>query len=250
MHIDWWTLALQAINVLILVWILGRFFWRPVAKIIEERRAAAANVMADASAIRAAAEAEKAQLEAARTGLADERDAMLAVARARIETEHAAMLKDASARIDKLRADSEAMIVRDRAALEQALVQQASALAVQIAQKLLERISSDSADAIFLAALFNQIDALPPKARDELIASAAATGLRLTTASALSETRQQEIQAKMESVLNKKMQISFHADPRLIAGVELSSGALVLRNSWENDLARILQQLKSDDGPK
>jgi F-type H+-transporting ATPase subunit b len=30
--IDWWTLGLQAVNVLILIWLLGYFFWRPVAK--------------------------------------------------------------------------------------------------------------------------------------------------------------------------------------------------------------------------
>ena len=34
MTIDWWTLGIQAVNVVILVWLLGRFFWRPVAAMI------------------------------------------------------------------------------------------------------------------------------------------------------------------------------------------------------------------------
>ena len=42
MRIDWWTLALQTVNVLILIWILSRFLFRPIMAIIEERRAAAA----------------------------------------------------------------------------------------------------------------------------------------------------------------------------------------------------------------
>ncbi|MDU1693666.1 MAG: ATPase, partial [Bradyrhizobium sp.] len=33
MTIDWWTVGLQAVNVTILVWLLARFFWRPVAGI-------------------------------------------------------------------------------------------------------------------------------------------------------------------------------------------------------------------------
>ena len=41
MTIDWWTLGLQTINVLILIWILARFLFRPVAKIIAAERAAA-----------------------------------------------------------------------------------------------------------------------------------------------------------------------------------------------------------------
>ena len=41
MRIDWWTLGLQTFNVLVLVLILSRFLFRPVAAIIEERRVAA-----------------------------------------------------------------------------------------------------------------------------------------------------------------------------------------------------------------
>ena len=39
MTIDWWTLGIQTVNVVILIWLLGRFFWRPVAAMIEQRRA-------------------------------------------------------------------------------------------------------------------------------------------------------------------------------------------------------------------
>src|SRR3974390_2877415 len=42
MRIDLWTLGLQTVNVLILVWILSRFLFRPVMKVIDDRRAAAA----------------------------------------------------------------------------------------------------------------------------------------------------------------------------------------------------------------
>ena len=38
MQIDWWTLGLQTINVLILVWILSRFLFRPVADIVASAR--------------------------------------------------------------------------------------------------------------------------------------------------------------------------------------------------------------------
>ena len=41
MRIDWWTLALQAVNVLILVWLLGRFLFRPVMDAIAARQASA-----------------------------------------------------------------------------------------------------------------------------------------------------------------------------------------------------------------
>ncbi len=52
MHIDWWTLALQTVNVLILIWILGRFFFRPVADIVAKRQEETASCLADADAAR------------------------------------------------------------------------------------------------------------------------------------------------------------------------------------------------------
>ena len=80
MTIDWWTLGLQTVNVLILIWLLGRFFWRPVAAMIEQRRAADARILAEAEAKRNQATAAFADIERTRTGLCGEREAILAAA--------------------------------------------------------------------------------------------------------------------------------------------------------------------------
>ena len=52
MHIDWWTLALQTVNVLVLIWILARFFFRPIMDVVAKRQAAADRLLADADAAR------------------------------------------------------------------------------------------------------------------------------------------------------------------------------------------------------
>ena len=59
MRIDWWTLGLQTINVLVLVWILGRVFFRPLADIVAARRAEAAKLLDEARAARDAAAAAR-----------------------------------------------------------------------------------------------------------------------------------------------------------------------------------------------
>ena len=101
MRIDWWTLGLQTVNVLILVWILSRFLFRPVVAILEERRATAARLLDDAKTTKAQATAarEAAEAEAAlnrgwtgrgssagrRRRLKFQRLAALAAARAEVE---------------------------------------------------------------------------------------------------------------------------------------------------------------------
>ena len=50
MEFDWTTFALEALNFLVLVWLLKRFFYRPVLAVIEARRAETAKTIADAEA--------------------------------------------------------------------------------------------------------------------------------------------------------------------------------------------------------
>src|SRR5271168_4267798 len=85
MSIDWWTLGLQTVNIVILVWLLQRFFWTPVAGMIAERRAAAQKALADAQAAR----------DEARAGFAGERDKILSDAHA--EAESASAVKSVEA---------------------------------------------------------------------------------------------------------------------------------------------------------
>jgi len=246
MHIDWWTLALQAVNVLILVWILARFLYRPVAAMIERRRVAAVKELADASAMRTAVEAEQAAIRATRDGLAAEREKLLADARKEIETTRNEMLHDTSQRIETLRAENVAVLARERSEMEQELGKQASSLAVQIAQKLLERLSADATTAIFLDALSAQIKALPPKTRELLVAPPEGGAFNVTTASELNDAQQRQCRNAIEAALGCEVNITFGTDPKLIAGMEVNAGALVLKNNWQADLAQILEQLRSD----
>jgi len=248
MHIDWWTLALQTINVLILVWILARFFYRPVADMIEERRAAAAKVLTDASALKASVDADKAAVAAARAGIAAERDRLLAEARKQTEIERDTVLHKAAEAMAKLRTENEAVLKHERETMEQAMVARASALGVEIAQKLLERLPRSLAATTFLGALPDQLATLPPKSRDLLVTSAGTTGLDVVTAAPLDEPQQGECRKLIEGALQTKAKLTFRSDPALIAGIEIRSETVILKNNWRDDLSHILQQLGRDDG--
>lgn len=250
MHINWWTLALQTINVLILVWLLARFFYRPVADVIEKRRAAAAKLLTDASAARAAIDVEKAGIAAARAGFAAERDKLLTDARKQAEIDRDALLEKAAETAAALRAENEAVLARDRKLMEQAVVARASALAIEIAQKLLETLPPGLAVTAFLGALSDQLGALPPKSRELLANAARASGLDVTTAAPLDEPQKAECQKLIESLLGTQTKLTFHADPALIAGIEIRSETTILKNNWRDALSRILQQLGTDDGQR
>ena len=103
MSFDLWTLGFQALNVLVLVWLLHRFFWKPVAAMIADRQAKAVALLQDAEAQRAEAEAALKAIETSREGGATERDAILAAARTDAEAARDALLAEARAEADALR---------------------------------------------------------------------------------------------------------------------------------------------------
>ena len=59
MLIDWFTVAAQAANFLILVWLLKRFLYQPILKALDAREQRIAAELADADTKRAEALAER-----------------------------------------------------------------------------------------------------------------------------------------------------------------------------------------------
>jgi len=80
MQFDWGTLALQTVNFAILVWLLYRFLYRPVLRMVDKRRAEIQSLKDDARAAQEKAQLALADVEAKRNGIADERKAVLRAA--------------------------------------------------------------------------------------------------------------------------------------------------------------------------
>ena len=161
MRIDWWTLALQTVNVLILIWILGKFLFRPVVGIIEERRAAAAKILADAEEARkqAIVAHEAAEEESAR--IATGRDNLLRRAAEEAEGQRAAALASAREEVDQMRAAAETEMRWTRAAEEAAASDRSARLAVDIAGKLLARLPDSAKIEGFVDGLVKALASLP-----------------------------------------------------------------------------------------
>ena len=98
MHLDWWTMALQTVNFAILVWLLHRFLYRPVLRMIDARKAEIAQQYDDAKAADQQAQTQLADVEAQRAGIAAEREAALRAAAA--QAQEAARARHAQAERD------------------------------------------------------------------------------------------------------------------------------------------------------
>jgi F-type H+-transporting ATPase subunit b len=244
MTIDWWTLGIQAVNVVILIWLLGRFFWRPLAAMIEQRRAAAQKILAEADAKRAAATAALGEIEQTRAGFAKERDAILAAAHKTAEQAHAARLKEAETEAAALEAAAKAALETEKQAAEKGWTDRASCLAIDIAERLAARLDGPAVRAAFLDWLLQEIRALPLSARQAVAANG--TALEAISATPLDPADQERYRGLIGAAFGGHPEIAFKDDPALIAGLELHGSRLVVANSWRADLTRILTDVTHD----
>jgi F-type H+-transporting ATPase subunit b len=247
MTIDWWTLGIQTANVVILIWLLGRFFWRPVAAMIEQRRATAQRILAEAEGKRNEAIAALAEIERTRAGFAREREAILAAAQEATDQARAARREEVEKEAACLQAAARAAIEKEKEAADKACAERASQLAVEIAARLAARLEAPVVRTAFLDWLLKEIRALPEPARR----GAAMDGVMLeaTSATPLEAAEQEHYRGLISEAFGAHPNIAFKSDPALIAGLELRGPQLVVRNSWRADLARILADLTHDDRP-
>lgn len=243
MTIDWWTLGFQTVNVAILIWLLGHFFWKPVAAMIAARKAATQKLSDEAGAAKAKADAALADVEKTRAGFAEEREAILAAAHKEAEAAHAARLAEAETEAAALETAAKRSIDKAKTAQAAAWAEQSSALAVAIARKLAGRLDGAVVEACFLDWLVAEIGKLPKAARE----AAGAKGVKLeaTTATKLDAAARKHIVASIGEALGGTPHIMFKTDPALIAGTELRGDHLIVNSSWRADLAIIQAGLKT-----
>lgn len=244
MHIDWWTLALQAINVLILVWLLSRFLFRPVMDAIAARQAAADTLLADAQAAKDAASAEAAALKTQTDSFAAEADKRRSEMQARIEVERICLLDQAKSEAAALAQQASAANAAERTRMKADLEEKAGTLAGQIAEKLLGRLPVAGTTDILFEALLDRVRALPENDRRKLATEAPLT---VVTPGVVEDVARERYVRDLKAALPDIGIPQFAVDPALIAGFELRGSHVRVRNSWRADLDDVLATLREED---
>jgi F-type H+-transporting ATPase subunit b len=245
MHIDWWTLGLQTVNVIILIWLLARFFFRPVMEIVVKRRQEASKLLDDAAQARHDAVEARAKADRERADVAAEREKLITQAHSAAQLEKQNILAQAAQEIGKLRDEANADIARSQVAMEAAAIDHASTLAVNVAQRLLDRFRPQDLLATFINETCRDLRALSPQAQQNFASAATAEHpIEVISAAPLSDDEKKHIAATLEEVFGRELPVAFRCDAGIINGIELQGQNTIIRNSWRADLDRIRGELK------
>jgi F-type H+-transporting ATPase subunit b len=247
MHFDWSTFALQTVNFAILVWLLHRFLYKPVLRLIDARRAEIDKQYADARASEAKAASRLAAIQAERDGIAAERAAALKQATTLAEEQAAARRAEAERDAEALLAGARKSLAAERSTALVEVRRAAVDLGADIAGRLISEVPMTLRAAAWIDRIEHYLAALPKPDMDEL-ARQVENGLplKIVTAAVLPREAADNWCSTLRGFLGKGIAIDFGVDPKLIAGAELHFPNAILRFSWHSSLDAIRTEIEAD----
>lgn len=238
MTFDWTTFAFQIVNFLVLVALLGRFLYRPVAAAIAARRAETAALLERAAAERTAAEGLAAELREREAELERERAAARTRLKQELARERAERLAALERELAAERARREVLDSRRRAEEERRLEARAIEAAMRFAARFLERVAGPELEARLVDLALEELRSAPAELAEELRRALAENGgARAVTARPLDTGRRAALAALLKTLVGKPVSVEFAEDDTLRAGVCLMVGPWVLAANLRDELA-------------
>lgn len=244
MQIDWWTLGLQTINFLVVVWLLSRFLYRPVRRIIDEREAADRKLSEEAQARARAADKLREEYESKLAAFAEEQRKKEAALQSEMEKERDAALKDARQKADGMMSEALATLDRERENTLKKLKAEIGTLAMDLAGTALA--SGVTADAALRQAK-SYFDGLSPQDLADLERDLSEAGAQATvvTAEQLGEAARSSWEDLLVGRFGQEVRIGFTEDPAILGGAELRFPHAVLRLSVAQRLKDAAEEMKA-----
>jgi F-type H+-transporting ATPase subunit b len=249
MNFSWWTFALQAVNFLILIWLLQRFLFKPVTAIVARRKEEIARGMTEAAAEKQSALDLQRDLQAQRAGIEAERQKAIEEQRAQLAAERKKLIDEARAEAEKIRQQAATRLSEERAAATQELFSQTIDLAVNLAERLLSELSVPSIEHAFMTRVMDYLDHLSASERAALVSHLDTTALLVTTAHPLDAREEAEWREQLAKRIGGAAGVKFNIDPALIAGAEIALPSAILRFNWRDALTVAAKAINRNEHP-
>lgn len=237
MAFSWTTFGLEAVNFLVLVWILHWLLYRPVMAAIGQRQAAIQGAVDAARQDRMAAEALKAQYDQRVASLAQAGALARADLEAEIAAERARRLQTLEAMLESERVATRALDAQRLSTAERQARAQGYGEAARFAARLLGRLSGPELQGRIVAAVLEDLEALPEWRRQAIRRSCTPDDEAVVSAAFELEAAQRAtLERALSELADRPIACAHLRDPRLIAGIRIELGAYMLEASVADGL--------------
>ena len=256
MLIDWFTVGAQALNFLVLVWLMKRFLYKPILDAIDAREKLIAAELADAAGKKAEAQKERDEFQHKNGEFDRQRTALLSKATDEAKAEGQRLLDEARKAADALRVGQQEALKTDARNLNQAIARRAQQEVFAITRKTLTDLATVSLEErmgeVFTRRL-REMDAKAKAGLGEAMKTAPEPAL-VRSAFDLPPQQRATIQNALDETISAAVRVRFETTPDLISGIELTANGQKIAWSITGYLASLEkgvgELLKEKDKPE
>ena len=256
MLIDWFTVGAQALNFLILVWLMKRFLYKPILNAIDAREKRIAGELADADAKKAEAQKERDEFQHKSQEFDNERAALLKKATDDAETERRRLLDEARLVADTLRAKREEALRTEQRNLNLEITRWTQKQVFAISRKALADLAATSLEERMSEAFVQRLRGLTGAAKDQLASAlkSSTQPVSLRSAFDLPPAQRTALQTAINETFSADIHLQFETVPELVGGIELSANGQKVAWSIADYLATLEQSaselLRKEERPE
>lgn len=226
MLIDWFTVGAQAINFIILVWLMKRFLYQPVLDAIAAREKKIAAQLADAEAIKTEATQQQREFKEKNEMFERERAAKLQKAKDDAETEGQRLRAEAINAANAARVASAKALVADTERLHAEIIRQTQQQVFDIARRVLGDLADVGLEQRACEVFIQRLKTLDSGALDTLKAALTETSETnpaiLRSAFELQTPEREAVHSALQDRFGQAVALRFETVPELVSGIELS----------------------------
>ncbi len=225
MLINWFTVLAQAVNFLILVWLLKRFLFKPILHAIDEREKGIATQLAQAEAKVAEAQKERDDFQHKNEAFDQQRAALLTKATDEAKAERQRLLDEAKKDADALRAKRQAALQSEQRNLSQDIIRLTQKQVFAITRKTLMDLASTSLEERMGEVLVGRVRALTGAAKEQLATAFKSSNHQVSVHSTfdLPPAQKTAIESAVKETFAPEAQVQFETAPELVCGIDLST---------------------------
>jgi F-type H+-transporting ATPase subunit b len=225
MLIDWFTVGAQALNFLILVWLLKRFLYTPILHAVDEREKRIAAELADAAAKKAEAHKERDEFQHKNEEFGTQRAAMLSKATDEANAERQRLLDEARTAADAVSVKRQETLKNEARTLNQAIMRRTQEEVFAVARKALADLATTSLEERLGEVFTRRLRGLDGQAK-AILARALETASDPAVVRSVFEMPGKQravIQNALNETFSTDVPLRFETAPDLVSGIELST---------------------------
>jgi F-type H+-transporting ATPase subunit b len=222
--VDWFTVAAQTLNFIILVWLLKRVLYKPIMAAIDARETLVAAELAGAAAKMRSADKAAEEFKRKNEGLEHDRANLMTQASEEAKTQGRALLEAARVAADALQSKRRDALQREGKDLGRSLKDRAQHAFFTFSRRALKDLADSTLEAQVTAVFCERLRTMTKEDKARLsLAIQAAQPVSIRSAYSLPTDLQNSIQTAIDTVFERSIMLRFEVAPELVCGLDLTA---------------------------